>query len=450
MPQQMNLAAFIFAGMYSQSWRHPSVQSDGEFSLAYQTEFARTAEAGLFDCVFMADESSLARPPAETDMLKRLSSVTGFDPLTLMTALAMRTERIGLIFTSSTTYQEPYNLARAIGSLDHISGGRAGWNLVTSANANEAPNFGRDVPVHAERYARAREFYDVVTGLWDSFDDDAFCLDKAAGVYAHPDKMHALDYQGQHYRVRGPLKMGRPPQGYPVIAQAGASEAGRELGARTADVIFCTNHFKAEAQAFYNDIKSRAEQAGRRRSDVKILPGAAIIWGASQAEAEDRFAAISELYPLDIAIQNITGAVGIDVSNLAPDSPFPILPPSNGIQGHQRAITEFARRGNLTIRQTAQRLAASSKHRTLVGTTKMIADDLEEWFSAGACDGFVVMSPYRLEGFADFVRHVVPELQRRGLYRTAYTGKTLRDHLGLSRPPSRYAGTTARLAAMAK
>jgi FMN-dependent oxidoreductase (nitrilotriacetate monooxygenase family) len=250
------------------------VQSDGEFSLAYQTEFARTAEAGLFDCVFMADESSLARPPAETDMLKRLSSVTGFDPLTLMTALAMRTERIGLIFTSSTTYQEPYNLARAIGSLDHISGGRAGWNLVTSANANEAPNFGRDVPVHAERYARAREFYDVVTGLWDSFDDDAFCLDKAAGVYAHPDKMHALDYQGQHYRVRGPLKMGRPPQGYPVIAQAGASEAGRELGARTADVIFCTNHFKAEAQAFYNDIKSRAEQAGRQRGDVKILPGA--------------------------------------------------------------------------------------------------------------------------------------------------------------------------------
>jgi FMN-dependent oxidoreductase (nitrilotriacetate monooxygenase family) len=425
--------------MYGQSWRHPGVASDGDFNLGYQIDFARMAERGLFDALFMADEGSLARPPNEVDMLQRMSSVTGFEPITLMTALAARTERIGLMFTASSTYHEPYNLARLVGSLDHLSGGRAGWNLVTSNNANEAPNFGRALPPHADRYARAREFHEVVTGLWDSFDDDAFCRDKESGVYVHPDKIHALNYEGRHFQVRGPLKMARPPQGYPVIAQAGASEDGRNLGAETADVIFAAAHFIDDAQAFYADIKSRAERFGRHRDDVKILPGVAIVWGSSAAEAEDKFNEVAQLWPLEIAIQGITGGIGLDISKFSPDDPFPDLPLSHGIQGHQRAITEFARRGNLTIRQTAQRLSASIKHRNLVGTTKMIADDMEEWFRAEACDGFITILPHQLQGLTEFTENVVPELQRRGLFRTAYTGPTLRDHLGIPRPPSRYA-----------
>ncbi len=437
--RQIHLAAFNHGGMYGQSWRHPSVASDGDFSLEYQTAFAQAAERGLFDALFMADEGSLARPPEETGMLQRMSSVTGFEPITLMTALAARTERIGLMFTASSTYHEPYTLARMVGSLDHLSGGRAGWNLVTSNNVNEAPNFGRALPAHADRYARAREFHEVVTGLWDSFDDDAFCRDKASGVYVHPDRMHALEHRGEHFQVRGPLKMARPPQGHPVIAQAGASEEGRRLGAETADVIFSAAHFLDDAQAFYADIKTRAERFGRQREDVKILPGVAIVWGATAAEAEDRFDAISRLWPLELAIQGVTGGIGLDVSRYSPDEPFPELPPSHGIQGHQRAITEFARRGKLTIRQTAQRLSASIKHRSLVGTTQMIADDLEAWFRAEACDGFITILPYQLQGLREFTEHVVPELQRRGVYRTAYAGRTLREHLGIPRPASRYA-----------
>lgn len=438
-PRHLHFAAFNHSGVYGQSWRHPDIDSNLDFSLAYQTEYAQTAERGLFDAIFMADESGLARPPNETDMLKRMSSVSGFEPITLMTALAARTERIGLMFTASSTYYEPYNLARLVGSLDHISGGRAGWNLVTSNNNNDAANYGGALPPHSERYARAREFYDVVTGLWDSFDDDAFCHDKESGVFVHPDKIHALNYHGKYFQVRGPLKMARPPQGYPVIAQAGASEDGRNLGAQTADVIFSAAHFIDDAQAFYADIKTRAERFGRRGDDIKILPGAAVIWGRSTAEAEDKFEAISQLWPLDIAIQGVTGGIGLDVSQYAPDDPFPELPPSNGIQGHQRAITEFARRGNLTIRQTAQRLGASIKHRTVVGTTQMIADDMEAWLTGAACDGFIIIPPYQLQGLSEFATHVVPELQRRGLFRTEYSGRTLRDHLDIARPPSRYA-----------
>ncbi len=437
--RQLHLAAFNHGGMYGQSWRHPLVASDGDFSLEYQTAFAQAAECGLFDALFMADESSLARPPNETDMLQRMSSVTGFEPITLMTALAARTERIGLMFTASSTYYEPYNLARLVGSLDHISGGRAGWNLVTSNNINEAPNYGRALPPHADRYARAREFHDVVTGLWDSFDDDAFCRDKASGIYVHPDRIHALNYQGEHFQVRGPLKMARPPQGFPVSAQGGASEEGRQVGAASADVIFSAAHFMDDAQAFYTDIKTRAERVGRHPDDIKILPGVAVVWGSTAAEAEDKFDAISRLWPLTIAIQGITGAIGLDISQYSPDEPFPDLPLSHGIQGHQRAITEFARRHRLTIRQTAQRLSASIKHRSLVGTTQMIADDLEAWFRAEACDGFITMLPYQLQGLREFTAHVVPELQRRGVFRTAYSGRTLRDHLGIPRPASRYA-----------
>ena len=437
-PRRIRLAAFNHGGMYGQSWRHPSVDSNTDFSLSYQIEYAQMAERGLFDGIFMADEGSLARPPDELDMLKRMSSCTGFEPITLMTALAMHTKHLGLLFTASSTYYEPYNLARLVGSLDHLSGGRAGWNLVASNNANEAPNFGRALPPHAERYARAREFYDVVTGLWDSFEDDAFFRDKESGVFFHPEKLHTLNFEGKYFKIRGPLKMARPPQGHPVIAQAGASEDGRKLGAETADVIFCAAHFVDDAQAFYADIKQRAEAFGRHRDDVKIMPGTAVVWGRSAGEAEDKLDAISRMWPLDIAIQGVTGGIGLDVSKYSPDDPFPELPPSHGIQGHQRAITEFARRGKLTIGQTAQRLSASIKHRTLAGTTEMIADNLEEWFSAEACDGFIIMPPYQMDGLQEFVTHVVPELQRRGLFRTAYEGTTLRGNLGIPRPENRH------------
>ncbi|MBB2190812.1 LLM class flavin-dependent oxidoreductase [Gluconacetobacter azotocaptans] len=442
---KIRLAAFNFSGMYSQGWRHPDVQSDGENDFDWQVTFARTAERGLFDMIFMADESSLARPISDRDMLSRLSSVAGFEPATLMAALAACTQHVGLVHTMSTTYEQPYYLARQLASIDKISKGRAGWNLVTSGNPNEAANFGvkGGTTLHADRYRRAAEFHHVVTGLWDSIEDDAFLLDKEGGRYLDPEKIHALAHEGEFFSVKGPLRGGRSPQGHPIIAQAGASGEGRDLGSRTADVVFCSTHFIEDAQAFYADMKQRTVAHGRQASDLKIFPGTSIVWGETQSQAEDRFDEISRLYPDEIALENITGAVQLDVSNYDLDGPFPDLPPTRGMQGHQRAISAFAKHNNLSIRQTAQRLASSSKHRVLVGTTQSIVDNLEEWFMGYAADGFVIMNPYRLRSLEDVVTHIVPELQRRGLFRTAYEGKTLRENLGLSRPESRFAATRA-------
>jgi alkanesulfonate monooxygenase len=364
--------------------------------------------------------------------------VTSFDPLTLLPALAAVTERIGLIATASTTYNEPYHVARKFASLDHISGGRAGWNVVTSGNPHEAMNFGLEEHVeHATRYRRAREFYDVVTGLWDSWADDAFIRDVEAGVYFDPDKMHVLDHQGEFLKVRGPLNVGRPVQGWPVIVQAGASEAGKQLAAETAEMIFAPGGEIGGARAFYADVKGRMPALGRNPDHLKVLPAAFVVVGDTVEEARAKRAKLDSLVHYDSAIASLSIALGTDASRFDPDGPLPEIPETNASKsGRDRAIA-LARREDLTVRQLAQRLGGYAGL-AFVGTPATIADGMEEWLMTNACDGFNVMFPFLPQGLDEFVDKVVPELQRRGLFRTAYEGRTLRDHLGLPRPENRF------------
>jgi alkanesulfonate monooxygenase len=430
--RRLHIAAFLWAGATSQSWRHTSIQSDAGFDIDNYIRYGQIAEEGLIDALFLADGATF--PAGPDDVVKRLSSVSLFDPATLMTAIAAHTKRIGLIYTASSSDNEPSALARQMASLDHISHGRAGWNLVTSYGPGSR-HLGLPQDERLTRYDRAEEFYEVVTGLWDSFEDDAFLFDKESGIYFDPEKLHRLNHAGKYYTTPGPLKVARPVQGYPVIAQAGASESGRNLGARTADVIFCNNLSMTDAQAFYKDIKARAVAFGRDPDDVKILTGCGVVWGETDEIAGAKLDDISALFPIEVAVKNLQiGLEGYD-----PDMPFPRdLPPAAFSLGHQVAITNFAIRNNLTIRQTALRLAAANKHRAIAGTASTIADNFQEWMEADACDGIVLMSPYLIDGLSDFVRHVVPELQRRGIYRTAYEGATLRENLGLKRPENRH------------
>jgi alkanesulfonate monooxygenase len=433
----MHLAAFMLSGHSSQAWRHPDIASDCEFDFDYYVRYAKLAERGLLDAVFLGDSTSV--DPSKPDLLKRMSSVTAFEPSSLMSALAAVTRHLGLIYTATTTYNEPFLIARQVASLDHISGGRAGWNLVTSMSAAEAGNFGRDRHVeHDARYTMAREFLDVVRGLWDSFEDDAFIRDKQSGDYFSPEKMHVLRHQGEHFSVRGPMRMARPPQGQPIVAQAGASLAGRTLGAETADILFCNAHDVDEAKIFYDDVKARAVAAGRAPHEVSILSGVCVVWGETEEAAREKFDSIAAVYPLEMALENLVITMP-DLLSHDLDAPFPDMPASQGSQGHQKVVSSYARRHGLTIRQTAQQLAASQKHRVVIGTAASIADQLESWFRAKAVDGFVLMPPFLIAGLADFIDHVVPELQRRGLFRTAYEGTTLRQNLGLSRPANRFA-----------
>ncbi|MFB9948695.1 LLM class flavin-dependent oxidoreductase [Rhizobium puerariae] len=430
--RQLHIAAFVWAGATSQSWRHPSIRSDCGFDIDYYIRYGQVAEEGLIDALFLADGATFPAGPDE--VVQRLSSVSLFEPATLMTAIAAHTSHVGLIYTASSSDNEPSALARQVASLDHISKGRAGWNLVTSYGPG-SHHLGLPPDERATRYDRAEEFYEVVTGLWDSFEDDAFIYDKERGIYFDTKKLHRLNHSGKYYTTPGPLKVARPIQGYPVIAQAGASEAGRNLGARTADVIFCNNLSIEDAKAFYKDIKARARSFGRDPDDVKILTGCGVVWGETDEIANARLDEISALFPVEVAVANLQ--LGLDKHD--PDQPFPRdLPPAAFSLGHQNAITAFAIRNNLTIRQTALRLAAANKHRSIAGTARSIADNFQEWLEADACDGIVLMSPYLIEGLSDFVRHVVPELQRRGIYRQAYEGRTLRENLGLKRPENRH------------
>lgn len=432
--RKMTLTAMMFSGVASQAWRHPDLPSGANFDLGYYTDYARTAEAGLFDAVFMADNSELQILPNDT--FQQLSTASLFEPATLMAALATQTEKVGLIFTASTSDTEPAALARLVASVDHISAGRAGWNLVTSYGPGSV-NLGLTVDGdHDLRYERAREFHKIVTALWDSFEDDAFVHNKGTGKYFDPAKLHSIDHKGRFFTNKGVMRMARPVQGQPVIVQAGASEAGRDLGAATADIVFCIAPTIEEAQVFYSDMKSRVAKAGRRPEDLNIVPGCGVVWGRTDQEAAEKLNEMGELYPIEMALHNLF----IDFTGLDLDGPFPEKPKlvANRAQGHLIAITNFARRNNLSIRQTARCLAAAHKHRIVAGTAKTIADDLEEWMARGAADGFMIISPYQLAGFKEFVAHVVPELQRRGLFRTGYEGSTLREHLGLRRPPNRY------------
>jgi FMN-dependent oxidoreductase (nitrilotriacetate monooxygenase family) len=437
-PRQLHLGAFMRpVGIHTAWWRYPGAWPDANFNLAHLVRLARTLERGRFDAFFMADHLAVLNMPMAA--LKRSATVTSFDPLTLLSALAMVTEHLGLIATASTTFEPPYLIARRFASLDHLSGGRAGWNLVTTSNPDAALNFGLTEHMeHGERYRRAREFFDAVTGLWDSWADDAFVsANVESGVFFDPERMHVLDHDGEFFRVRGPLNIARPIQGWPVIVQAGASDAGRQIAAETAEVIFAGGGSLADARAFYADVKGRMKELRREPDHLKVLPGALVVVGDTAAEARRKRALLDSLVHPDSGIASLSIALGHDASGFDLDGPLPEIPESNASKSGRQRIIERARRDHLTVRELA-RIAGSYGGLALVGTPAMIADTIEEWLDAEACDGFNIMFPYVPGGLDDFVDLVVPELQRRGRFRHDYEGRTLRENLGLPRPKNRF------------
>ncbi|MFE0756835.1 LLM class flavin-dependent oxidoreductase [Inquilinus sp. NPDC058860] len=435
--RQLHLGAFMRpASIHTGAWRYPGAYLDANFNFGHLKRFAQTLERGRFDAFFMADHLAVLNMPVEA--LKRSHTVTSFEPFTLLSALAGATERIGLVATASTTFDAPYHIARRFASLDHISGGRAGWNIVTTSNPDAALNFGLEEHMeHGERYDRAREFYDVVTGLWDSWADDAFIRDVEAGIYFDPAKLHVLDHKGPHLSVRGPLNIARPPQGWPVIVQAGASDSGRQLAAETAEMVFAAGSTLAAGQRFYADVKGRMEAIGRDRDHLKILPGAFVVVGDTVEEARAKRAKLDSLVHYESAIASLSIALGTDASGFDPDAKLPPISETNASKTGRERVLELAEREGLTVRQLAQRLGGYAGL-AFVGTPATIADEMQAWLDGEGSDGFNVMFPYLPGGLDDFVDQVVPELQRRGLFRKEYEGTTLRDHLGLPRPANRF------------
>ena len=435
--RQLRLGAFMRpVGIHTAWWRYPGAASDANFNLQHLIRFAQKLEQGRFDAWFMADHLAVLNMPMAA--LKRSATVTSFDPLTLLPALAMMTKHIGLIATASSTFEPAYMIARRFASLDHISGGRAGWNLVTTSNPDAALNFGMTEHMeHGERYRRAREFYKVVTGLWDSWAEDAFVRDVEEGIYFDPDRMHVLDHKGEFLSVRGPLNISRPIQGWPVIVQAGASDAGRQLAAETAEMVFAGGGSLADGKSLYADIKGRAKAAGRDPDHIKILPGCLVVVGDTEAEAKAKRALLDSRVHPDSGIASLSIALGHDASVFDLDGPLPDIPESNASKSGRERVIARARRDNLTVRQLAQ-IAGSYGGLAMVGTPKMIADQMEEWLYSAASDGFNIMFPWVPGGLDEFVDRVVPELQRRGLFRREYEGKTLRENLGLPRPENRF------------
>ena len=439
--RQMALGAFLpGGGVHGAGWRLPEVDVASSSSFDAFRRVAQRLEQGRFDTLFMND--SVGVSDLDPHGLERNTQVMRWDPLTLLPALAVVTERIGLTATANTTYNEPYTLARRLSSLDQISDGRAGWNCVTSLGGGE--NFNRDDHVlHAERYTRAEEFVDVVTGLWDSWEDDAAVKDKASGIWVDAGKLHLLNHKGRHFAVRGPLNAPRAVQGYPVIAQAGASDPGRELAARTGELIFAAAQTIEEGRAFVSDITARAARYGRTRALFRVLPGVSIVTAPTTEEAlakYDRLYDIAEAGPR-LRQMSIFAGLGVDLSAHPLDGPVPlpdVIPDTNTHKSRQKLVVDMIRRENPTIRQLFRKLTAGG-HRVLVGSPRDVADDLEAWFTQDAADGFTIMFPELVGCVEDFVTLVVPELQRRGLLRREYAGCTLREHLGLPRPGNRHA-----------
>ncbi|WP_122428609.1 LLM class flavin-dependent oxidoreductase [Pseudomonas viridiflava] len=435
--RQMKLGAFLMATVHHvAAWRHPDVPANAGLDFKHYRHLAQVAEAAKFDALFVADSVAAATG----DIASRMARSDHFEPLTLLSALSAVTDHIGLIATATTTYNEPYHVARKFASLDHLSGGRAGWNLVTSDAAAEAQNFGRSEHVgHAERYSRAREFHQVVTGLWNSWADDAFTRDKASGQYYDPAKVQVLNHQGEHFSVKGPLNVARSPQGQPVVVQAGSSEVGRDLAAQTAEVVFTAQTSLASAQAFYADIKGRLAAYGRSADSLKIMPGVLIVVAETEALAREKFESFQDLVEPEVGVALLGRMLGnFDLSGYPLDGPLPELPlTDSGQRSRQKLLTELAEREHLNLTQLGRRIAGGRGHYSLIGTPEQVADELQTWFEQGAADGFNVLVPHLPGGLEDVARLLVPELQRRGLFRTEYEGTTLRENLGLQRPINR-------------
>ena len=433
--RQMKLGLFFApGGHHLAAWRHPDAYPHG-FDIQSYVDFAQTAERAFFDMVFVADVFSLTPTGQHRDTLR-------FEPITLLSALAMVTRHVGLAATATTTYNEPYNIARKFASLDHISHGRAAWNIVTSSSSLEAYNFGFDAhPDLANRYKTAHEFVDVVRGLWDSWDDNALLIDKEGGYFFDPEKLHVLGHAGTHYKVRGPITIPRCPQGHPVLVQAGSSEDGKTLAAGVAEVIFTIQRDLAGAQAFYSDIKARVIAHGREPDQALVMPGVMPIIGKSRQEAHDIYEQLQSYIHPDAGLNALSRTLGMDCSHLDVDGPLPEVDMSLLTQSRAIGIVETARREKMTVREVYEKLVVSKGHRQIMGSPADIADTLQEWFEAGAADGYNIMPAHMPNGLNAFAELVVPELQRRGLVRKAYEGKTLRDHLGLRQPVSRYANS---------
>jgi FMN-dependent oxidoreductase (nitrilotriacetate monooxygenase family) len=438
-------------GYHSASWLHPDTDADSSTDIDWYRRCAQTAERGCFDLFFIADT-----PAARTANLEAYSRFPMFmnvmEPVTLITALAGATTHIGLGGTVSTSFTEPYNVARMFASLDHISHGRAAWNVVTSANDFAARNFGLDkLPEHGDRYARAREFVDVVKQLWDTWEDGAFIRDRVQGLTFDPAKQHPVEHVGRHFTVRGALNIERTPQGYPVIIQAGASDIGKDFAAETAEVVFSSHSSLESSQAFYKDLKGRMARFGRDPDDLKICAGRPVLIGESRQEAEDMYRSLQEMIHPVVGLMRLGMDLETDLSDLPLDEVVPehrIPRNSNFHKAYFDHIVELIRVEKLTLRQLYQRYERGNK--TFFGTAKDVADELEAWFTAGACDGFMMLFTLLPTGLTSFVDKVVPELQRRGLMKTAYAGKTLRENLGLKRPPNRHAAGQAVAAAAAQ
>jgi alkanesulfonate monooxygenase len=440
---RMHLAAYYNpTGHHVASWRHPRAEADAHVNIRHYIEIACTAERAKFDLLFLADANA-TREAAMEALSRSVQFVAHFEPLTLLSALAVATDRIGLVATASTSFNQPYHLARKFASLDWISGGRAGWNIVTSGQTAEARNFNMDDAYdHADRYDRAREVVEIVLGLWDSWDDDAFVRDKESGLFFVPERMHVLNHRSERYRVDGPLNVPRPPQGYPVLVQAGASNEGRDLAARFAECIFSPHLTLEAAKEYYDDVKARMIKFGRNPDHVKILPGLSVIVRPTEAEATADFEYLQSLIHPIVAREILSTMLGgIDLSGYDMDKPLPDPLPrrANTSLAHFESIVALGKRENLTIRQLGMRVAGARGKNVIKGSPAQVVDYMEEWFQARACDGFTVMPPYIPGALDDFCELVIPELQKRGRFRTEYEGKTLREHLGLPRPESRYA-----------
>jgi FMN-dependent oxidoreductase (nitrilotriacetate monooxygenase family) len=438
-PRSLRLGLFLYpAGHHIAAWRHPDVPTDAAINLDYYIALARKAEAAGLDFLFMAD--GLGMRLENIEAMSRIANrhVSQLDPMVLLPVLSAVTQNIGLVATASTTYNEPYHIARRFASLDHVSSGRAGWNVVTSLSDAEARNFGFDQHMdHGLRYERAAEFIAVVKGLWDSWTADAFVRDKRSGRFFEPDGMRVLDHHGKYFRVSGPLNLPRTPQGHPLIFQAGSSDRGRALAARTADAIFVGQQALDPARAFYADIKTRAAEAGRNPDDVLVMPGIVPFVGSSRAEAEDRHAGLQDLIHPVVGLAQLQIVLGgADLSGLPLDGPLPPLSETNGSRGTQSVAWETAERENLTIRQLISRFSGNLGQRHLVGTADDIADELEAWFTGGAADGFNLVAPILPGSLDDFTELVLPALRRRGLFDGSYRGSTLRERLGLPAVPS--------------
>lgn len=439
MPREDKLKLGLFIredGHHIAAWRHSQANAQ-VMDLGHYVRIAQAAERGKFDFVFLADHPSVSN---RGEVSSRSGNVVKFEPLTLLTALAGQTRTIGLVGSASTTFNEPYHIARLFASLDHISSGRAGWNVVTSVSNVEANNFSFDeLMPHHLRYRRAAEAFDVVTKLWDSWEDDAFLLDKQAGRYYDPNKLHSPAHKGEYFSVAGALNVARPPSGYPVIVQAGSSEDGKSFAARVAEVIFTAQSSFDLATAFYADVKSRAQAENRDPDAVKIMPGLFVLAAPTRQEAQDRYDELQGLMEEQTGLTMLSMLLGgFDLSGHDLDGPLPDIPEANGRKARSIHLARYAKENNLTIRQLYLSLAASRTHLSVIGTARDIADEMEHWFQGRAADGFNVLPATFPQGLEDFVNLVVPELQRRNIFRNDYEGADLRTNLGLKRPPNQF------------